>query len=183
MLACGRCAARQDASQVVGGEGPDTALVVFVGRNPGADEDESGRPFVGRAGRMLDKVIKRLGLDRDSVGVVNSMRCYTKGNRVPTQNEINACKTWLRKELDFFPRKKVIVALGTTAMDALWGPGHPGLTGLMGSAVRGKGFVLIPFFHPSALLRNQGMKDRAWRTLPKIRRYLQETQPESLRES
>lgn len=137
--------------QVVPGEFPAGAGLLLVGEAPGAQEDEVGRPFVGKGGRLLDEVLTAAGLDRHTVAVANVLKCRPPGNRQPTRGEAQRCTGWLDRQL-MLANPHVVVTLGGTAMT--WALG----TGLRLSDVRGRvhpwrGRRLVPTYHPSAALR------------------------------
>lgn len=154
--ACGLCGQR---TNTVPGEGSPTPAVVFVGEGPGADEDASGKPFVGAAGQLLDKMITAMGLARDEVFICNVVKCRPPGNRAPEPDEIAACLPFLTAQLDAL-KPKVICLLGATPLKALLG--LSGITRLHGQRQVWRGVPVIPTFHPAYLLRNAEAKKPAW---------------------
>ena len=155
-LACTKCPlATQGRSQVVFGDGDPGADLVFVGEGPGAEEDRQGIPFVGRAGKLLTGLIADIGLRRDEVYIANVVKCRPPGNRDPLPNEIDACRPYLEGQLGFID-PAVVVTLGNFSTKLLLDT-KEGITKL-----RGREFpfreraVLIPTFHPSAVLRSGG---------------------------
>ncbi len=168
-LACVKCphlvAARKT---VVFGVGNSDAELMFVGEAPGADEDEQGEPFVGKAGQLLTKIIQTMGFTRESVYIGNILKCrpdtpgQPAGNRKPTADEMKTCIPWLHEQIDLI-RPRVLVALGGTAVEGLLGK-TVGITRLRGTWKEYRGILLMPTYHPAYLLRNQALseKRRVW---------------------
>jgi uracil-DNA glycosylase family 4 len=168
-LACVKCAhLASSRKQVVFGVGNPDARLMFVGEAPGADEDEQGEPFVGRAGELLTKIIQATGLQRGDVYIANILKCrpdtpgQASGNRKPTPEEMTTCIPYLHEQIDLI-RPKVLVALGATAVEGLLGK-TLGITKLRGTWKTYRGIPLMPTYHPAYLLRNQAMseKRRIW---------------------
>jgi uracil-DNA glycosylase family 4 len=164
-LACVKCPHLVSSRKnVVFGVGSIDAQLMFVGEAPGADEDESGEPFVGVAGQLLTKIISATGLSRADVYIANILKCrpdtpgQSAGNRKPTPDEMATCIPYLHEQIDLI-RPKVIVALGATAVDGLLGK-TIGITKLRGNWQTYRGTPLMPTFHPSYLLRNQAMSEK-----------------------
>lgn len=164
-LACVKCP-RLAASRknVVFGVGHIDAQLMFVGEAPGADEDEQGEPFVGKAGQLLTKIIQATGLQRSDVYIANILKCrpdtpgQTAGNRKPTPDEMATCVPYLHEQIDLI-RPKVLVALGATAVEGLLGK-TIGITKLRGNWQTYRGTPLMPTYHPAYLLRNQAMSEK-----------------------
>ncbi len=168
-LACVKCphlvAARKT---VVFGVGSMDAELMFVGEAPGADEDEQGEPFVGRAGELLTKIIQTMGYRREEVYIGNILKCrpdtpgQSAGNRKPTPEEMKTCIPYLHEQIDLI-RPRVLVALGATAVEGLLGK-TIGITKLRGRWQTYRGTPLMPTYHPAYLLRNQAMsvKREVW---------------------
>lgn len=154
-LACTKCPLAETRTQVVFGVGDPHAALAFVGEGPGADEDRTGEPFVGRAGQLLTRLIEGIGLTRADVYIANVVKCRPPGNRDPLPAEIDACRPYLEAQLGFID-PAVVVTLGNFATKLLLDT-KEGITKL-----RGREFpyrearVLIPVLHPSAVLRNGG---------------------------
>lgn len=173
-LACVKCpnlvAARKT---VVFGVGNINAGLMFVGEAPGADEDEQGEPFVGKAGQLLTRIIETMGLSRSDVYIGNILKCrpdtpgQTAGNRKPTPEEMKTCIPYLHEQIDLI-RPKVLVALGGTAMEGLLN--KTGITKLRGHWHSYRGIPLMPTYHPSYLLRNQALheKRRVWEDMLQV---------------
>jgi DNA polymerase len=170
---CVRCPLHQGRTNIVHSEGQPAARLMFVGEAPGADEDASGRPFVGRAGQLLNKIIEAIGLKRDDVLIGNVNRCRPPGNRTPTTEEAHTCKPFLLREINI-ARPDVIVVLGNTAMKNLLDT-KEGITRLRGQFQDYRGIKVMPTFHPAYLLRDPSKKREVWDDMKKVRDYLNTT--------
>jgi DNA polymerase len=148
-VACPELAATRTA--VVVGDAPAGARLVLVGEAPGADEDRTGRPFVGRAGKLLDELLAEAGLDRAGVAVVNVLQCRPPGNRTPTTTEATRCRGWLDRKLDLIG-PELVVTLGLSAAVAFLGRGIT-LGGVRGREHEAAGRRVLPTYHPSAAIR------------------------------
>lgn len=167
---CTRCPLSQSRTHVVHSEGNRRAQLMFVGEAPGANEDEQARPFVGRAGQLLDKIIEAIGLKREEVFIGNVNRCRPPQNRTPTLAEAATCKPFLLREIAIV-RPKVIVVLGNTAMKNLLET-KEGITKVRGKFQDYKGIKVMPTFHPAYLLRDPSKKRETWEDMKKVRDYL-----------
>ncbi len=155
-LNCKNCHLREKCTQVVMGKGSIENRIMFIGEGPGAEEDKKGIPFVGRAGRLLDKLLEAIKIKREDIYITNIVKCRPPGNRVPTINEAKACAPILQAEIKLI-NPKVIVPLGSTALKYLVDD-NMSITRMRGNWIkRGKIFIL-PTFHPAYLLRNSNMK-------------------------
>jgi uracil-DNA glycosylase len=174
--ACTRCKLSSGRKTIVIGEGNPRARLVFVGEGPGEQEDVQGRPFVGKAGQLLDRMIEAMGLKRSDVFILNVVKCRPPGNRNPEPDEIESCGPFLYRQLDAI-RPEVIVALGKFAAQTLL------KTEERISSLRGRfhgiprsgqisGAKLMPTFHPAYLLRNPASKREAWDDLKKVAQEL-----------
>jgi uracil-DNA glycosylase len=149
---------------VVFGVGSVNAELMFVGEAPGADEDAQGEPFVGAAGQLLTKIIKAMGLSRETVYIANILKCRpdmpagAPGNRKPTPDEMKTCSPYLLAQIDLI-KPKVIVALGATSVEGLLGK-TDGITKLRGNFKTFRDTPLMPTFHPAYLLRNQAVSEK-----------------------
>ncbi|MGQ0612259.1 MAG: uracil-DNA glycosylase [Planctomycetaceae bacterium] len=161
--ACRRCGLCETRTQVVFGEGNPSAQLMFVGEAPGQEEDEQGRPFVGRAGRLLNDMIRGMGLQREEVYICNVLKCRPPGNRAPGPDEVESCRPFLRRQIDAVA-PKVLCALGSHATRALLGRSE-GITKLRGKVFPELGTRIVPTFHPAYLLRNPAAKREAWEDL------------------
>ncbi|HVG30200.1 MAG TPA: uracil-DNA glycosylase family protein [Pyrinomonadaceae bacterium] len=174
---CMRCPLCCEARHtIVHSEGNPKARLMFVGEAPGADEDASGRPFVGRAGQLLNKIIEAIGLKREDVFIGNVNRCRPLNNRTPTMAEAATCKPFLLREIAIV-RPDVIVVLGNTAMKNLLDT-KEGITKLRGKFQDYKGIKVMPTFHPAYLLRDPSKKRETWEDMKTIRDYLARSKPE-----
>jgi uracil-DNA glycosylase len=154
-LGCTRCPLAATRTQVVFGVGDPNADLMFIGEGPGAEEDKQGIPFVGRAGQLLTRLVEGIGLTRDQVYIANVVKCRPPGNRDPQPDEIEACRPYLEGQLDFL-RPGVVVTLGNFATKLLLET-KDGITKLRGREFPYRdGAVLIPTFHPAAVLRGGG---------------------------
>ncbi len=167
---CTRCPLYQGRTNIVHTEGSRNARLMFVGEAPGADEDAQARPFVGRAGQLLTKIIESLGLKREEVLIGNVNRCRPPGNRPPSPEEAAMCKPFLLREIAS-AAPDVIVVLGNTAMKNLLEV-KEGITKLRGQFQDYKGIKIMPTFHPAYLLRDPSKKRETWEDLKKVRDYL-----------
>ena len=173
---CTRCPLSQGRTNIVHTEGNRKARLMFVGEAPGADEDAQARPFVGRAGQLLTKIIEAIGFKREEVLIGNVNRCRPPGNRAPTQEEVSMCKPFLLREIAA-ARPDVIVVLGNTAMRNLLET-KEGITRMRGQFQNYKGVKVMPTFHPAYLLRDPSKKRESWEDLKKVRSYLDGTSPD-----
>ncbi len=164
---CHLCRAR---NRVVFGEGSLDARLVFVGEGPGREEDLQGKPFVGAAGALLNRMIEAMGLRRSSVYITNVVKCRPPGNRVPQPEEVAACLPYLETQLRTI-RPRVICALGKTATSALLQSDAP-MQALRGRAFEWDGIPLVVTFHPAYLLRNPAAKKEAWEDLQRVLTFL-----------
>lgn len=148
------------------GEGNPKAILVFVGEAPGAEEDEKGRPFVGKAGELLTKIIKAMGLSREEVYITNVVKCRPPNNRNPRPEEVRACMPYLLRQIELI-RPQLLCALGTVAAQSILGKQEP-ITSLRGKFHDWKGIKVMPTFHPAFLLRNPSYKRLAWEDIKKL---------------
>jgi uracil-DNA glycosylase len=167
---CRRCPLCQTRNTLVFGEGHPQAALVFVGEAPGADEDLQGRPFVGKAGQLLTRIIIAMGLQRQDVYICNILKCRPPGNRNPKPDEIAACEPFLVRQLQAI-QPKVICALGTFAAHMLLKTEAP-ISALRGRFHRYQEIPLMPTYHPAYLLRNPGAKKQVWEDIQKIMEVL-----------
>jgi uracil-DNA glycosylase len=169
---CRRCPLGSLRHNLVFGEGNPQADLVFVGEAPGADEDAQGRPFVGRAGQLLTKIIVAMGLKREEVYICNILKCRPPGNRNPQPDEIAACEPFLIRQIEAI-RPRVICALGSFAAHTLLKSEAP-ISTLRGHFHRYQGTALMPTYHPAYLLRNPGSKKQVWEDVQMIMKVLKE---------
>jgi DNA polymerase len=164
---CTRCPlAYAGRRTIVFGDGDANARLMFVGEGPGADEDTSGIPFVGKAGQLLNNMIQAMGLKREQVYIANIVKCRPPANRVPEPVEANTCDQFLLQQIDVV-QPQVVVALGSTAAMYLLGV-KQSLSGLRGRWHRCRGAKLAVTYHPAFLLRDPRMKSEAWKDLQMV---------------
>lgn len=171
---CRKCGLGAERTNAVPGEGNSNAQIVFVGEAPGADEDAQGRPFVGRAGKLLDKIINAMGLQRQDVFICNILKCRPPGNRDPKPDEINSCLPYLQKQIETL-NPEIIVALGAHAAKTLLDTSETigKLRGRFHEYVTSPGrepVKLMPTYHPAYLLRNYSLDNRrkVWDDMKKV---------------
>jgi uracil-DNA glycosylase family 4 len=164
---CTRCPlAYAGRRTIVFGDGDANARLMFVGEGPGADEDTSGIPFVGKAGQLLNNMIQAMGLKREQVYIANVVKCRPPGNRTPEPVEANTCDQFLLQQIDVV-RPEVVVALGATAATYLLGVKRS-LSALRGHWHSCRGAKLAVTYHPAFLLRDPAMKGEAWKDLQMV---------------
>ncbi|WHH56999.1 uracil-DNA glycosylase [Petroclostridium sp. X23] len=167
---CTQCGLSRNRTNVVVGEGNPNAPLMFIGEGPGAEEDRTGRPFVGKAGQLLTKAIEGIGLAREDVYIANIVKCRPPGNRVPNLEEAQACIQYLRNQVMLI-KPKIIVCLGATAMRHVIDPNMQ-ISKVRGEWIDRKGYWLMPTYHPAALLRDESKKIPFWEDFKKIREKL-----------
>jgi uracil-DNA glycosylase family 4 len=179
---CTRCKLHKGRTKIVFGVGNPRADLMFVGEGPGADEDAQGEPFVGRAGQLLNNMIKAMGLRREEVYIANVVKCRPPGNRQPERDECDTCSPFLMRQIAVI-KPKVVVALGATAaknllaMNASMGELRGRFYDFMPAGVRSsdpawKGARLAVTYHPAFLLRDPRQKGEAWKDLQMVMKYL-----------
>jgi DNA polymerase len=167
---CSLCTLGQTRTNIVYGVGNPDAELVFVGEAPGRDEDQQGIPFVGRAGKLLTKIIEAINLKREDVYICNIIKCRPPENRNPLPEEIEACEPFLIKQLESI-KPKAICALGKFAAQTLLKTETP-ISTLRGSFQDYHGIPLMPTYHPAYLLRNPRMKKAVWEDMKLLRKRL-----------
>ena len=174
ILSCRFCPLYKSRTQAVPGEGNRQARLMFVGEAPGRDEDLQGRPFVGRAGQLLTRIIQAMGFDRQEVYIANVIKCRPPENRTPKPEEVRACSPYLLKQIELI-KPKVIVALGKVATEFLLKTDLP-MSDLRGNFGEFMGIPVMPTFHPSYLVRNEGNKEikrMVWEDMKKVMKLLE----------
>jgi len=165
---CTRCKLHKGRKNIVFGVGDPKAWLVFVGEAPGADEDDQGEPFVGRAGQLLTRIIEAMKLTRDQVYICNIIKCRPPGNRNPEPDEIASCEPFLIGQLQAI-KPKLICALGNFAAQILLRTKEP-ISKLRGRFYSYQGIPVLPTFHPAYLLRNPGEKKTVWEDMKLLQR-------------
>ena len=169
--ACVRCPLAASRTQVVFGVGSPSADLMFVGEAPGQQEDLQGEPFVGRSGQLLDRLVfEEMGLTRDRFYIANTVKCRPPGNRDPEAAEIAACRPWLETQVDLID-PKVVVTLGNFAAKLLLGTTE-GITKLRGKAYPFRRGMLVPTYHPAAVLRSPGLNAQIRADLVRAKQFL-----------
>lgn len=167
---CTRCQLHEGRTNLVFGDGNPKARLMFVGEGPGRDEDMQGKPFVGRSGKLLTKIIEAMGLTREDVYIGNVVKCRPPNNRTPEQNEMDTCEQFLFKQIRFI-NPEVIVCLGATAAKSILKT-KSSLGSLRGKFHSYSGTKLMVTYHPAALLRNPNFKKPAWEDMQVVMREL-----------
>ena len=152
---CTECRLHEERRHAVPGEGDHEAKIMFIGEAPGKQEDEAGRPFVGRAGALLEELLKEAGFSREDVFITNVVKCRPPDNRDPRKDEIETCKPYLEEQIDLL-EPKLIVTLGNHAAETLIG--RSGMKDMHGQEFEYKGVKVIPMYHPAAGLYNPDLK-------------------------
>ncbi|MGH9522792.1 MAG: uracil-DNA glycosylase [Terriglobales bacterium] len=168
---CTRCTlGTLGRKQIVFGVGNPNAELMFVGEGPGADEDEQGEPFVGRAGQLLNKMIEAMGLKRSDIYIANVVKCRPPSNRTPERDECETCSPYLLRQIDVI-RPKAIVALGATAAKALLQISDT-MMSMRSRTYEFRGARLFVTYHPAYLLRDPRQKAETWKDLQHVMKYL-----------
>jgi DNA polymerase len=173
---CTRCPLhKQGRKQIVFGVGNPKAELMFIGEAPGADEDQQGEPFVGRAGQLLNNMIKAMGIQREDVYIANIIKCRPPGNRTPEREECETCSPFLMRQIAAI-MPKVIVALGAVAAKTLLAVNAP-MSELRGRWFEFRGTKLAVTYHPAFLLRDPRQKKETWKDLQMVMKDLGLTIP------
>lgn len=170
---CCRCGLNKGRQKVVFGVGNPQARLVLVGEAPGREEDEKGEPFVGEAGRLLDRILFAMGLSRDEVYICNVLKCRPPNNRDPEPEEVASCEPFLIRQLAAI-RPQIIVALGRFAIQTLLQSRAP-ISRVRGTWQQYQGIPLMPTYHPAYLLRNPNGKREVWSDMKQVVERLRET--------
>ena len=172
---CRRCGLCEQRHSIVLGEGNRKASVMLVGEGPGADEDAQGRPFVGKAGQLLDKMFSAIDMRREDLYITNVVKCRPPGNRTPLDEEAKACLPILRMQYRLIA-PKIVVCLGATATRHVYDP-EARITRVRGQWLEKNGTLFLPTYHPAALLRDESKKKDVWEDLKSIaRKYAELTE-------
>ncbi|HMP97998.1 MAG TPA: uracil-DNA glycosylase [Kiritimatiellia bacterium] len=171
VAACTQCELCRTRTNTVPGQGNPQPELMFVGEGPGADEDEQGLAFVGRAGQLLTDIIHAMQFTRENVFIGNIVKCRPPGNRVPEADEMEKCLPYLKEQIALL-KPKVIVCLGATAVKGLFGPEPEGITKTRGTWRTYEGIDVMLTFHPAYLLRNPPAKREVWEDMKEVLRRL-----------
>lgn len=175
--ACQKCPLAETRTQVVFGTGNREADVLFVGEAPGQKEDETGIPFVGAAGKLLNQFLDAVGIEREQVYIANILKCRPPHNRDPLPSEEDACLDYLREQVRLI-RPKIIICLGRIAAMRLIRPDYA-ITKEHGQFVQKGHFMMTAVYHPAALLRDPRKKEDMFRDMKAIKAYIDQTEKEN----
>ena len=177
ILQCRRCRLHESKTHYVPGEGSNRPDILFIGEGPGETEDQFGRPFIGKAGQLLDKIIQKMGLRREDVFIGNVVKCRPPNNREPLKDEVETCLPYLLRQIAIL-QPKVIVCLGKVALNNLLGTSHS-MGRIRGQILGFHDIPLIPTYHPSYILHKKDKEEisrakwEVWEDMQKVRDYLQ----------
>lgn len=164
---CIECPLGETRNKFVFGEGNPNAEIFVIGEGPGADEDAQGRPFIGRAGQLLTKILKAIEFEREDVFIGNIVKCRPPNNRRPEAAEVEKCEQYLHKQIELID-PQFILALGLTAVDTLLKSKHK-MADIRGNFMDYRGRRMMVTYHPAALLRNPALKKPVWEDVQKLR--------------
>ena len=164
---CKKCKLCRNRTNIVFGVGNKEADVMLIGEGPGADEDRQGEPFVGKAGQLMNKAFQALNIKREDVYIANIVKCRPPQNRVPEEDEVQACLNYLRNQV-ILVKPKIIVLLGSTALKNILGEEHK-ISRERGKWIEKNGIKYMPTWHPAALLRDETKKIDFWRDLKLVK--------------
>lgn len=164
---CNKCKLCSTRQKVVIGIGNKNAKIMFIGEGPGADEDAQGIPFVGKAGKLMDKALAGLGLNREEIYIANIVKCRPPKNRNPEKEEAEACKEYIETQIKLV-NPEIIVLLGSVALKNILGEQY-GITASRGKWFEKDGIKILPTFHPAAILRDESKKIYFWQDLKMIK--------------
>jgi len=165
---CKECELGNSRKNFVFGKGNHKAEIMIIGEAPGADEDDQGEPFVGRAGQLLTKMLEAIELQRDDVFIANILKCRPPNNRRPSADEIRECEPYLQKQIEII-KPKLILVLGLTAVSSLLKKDYK-MSEIRGTVMDYRGIKLLISYHPAALLRNPAWKKPAWEDLQLLKK-------------
>jgi uracil-DNA glycosylase family 4 len=172
ILQCRQCRLHESKTHYVPGEGSDHPDIIFVGEGPGQTEDQFGRPFIGNAGQLLDKIIQKMGYRREDVFIGNVVKCRPPNNREPLIDEVEACLPFLRRQIELLA-PKIIVCLGKVALNNLLGTSHS-MGRIRGQLLRFSNIPLVPTYHPSYILHKKEKEEisqakrEVWEDMQKV---------------
>lgn len=169
---CKKCKLCNNRNNIVLGSGNPNAEIMFIGEGPGADEDIQGKPFVGKAGKLMNMALQGLDIKREELYIANIVKCRPPSNRNPEQDEIKACLDYLRNQV-MIVKPKIIVLLGSVALKSILGKEY-NITASRGKWVEKKNIWYMPTFHPAALLRDDTKKIDFWNDLKLVKEKIKE---------
>lgn len=169
---CKKCKLCNNRNNIVLGSGNPNAEIMFIGEGPGADEDIQGKPFVGKAGKLMNMALQGLDIKREELYIANIVKCRPPSNRNPEQDEIKACLDYLRNQV-MIVKPKIIVLLGSVALKSILGKEY-NITASRGKWVEKKDIWYMPTFHPAALLRDDTKKIDFWNDLKLVKEKIKE---------
>ena len=171
---CTKCELHKTRNKTVFGDGSESAKILFIGEAPGRDEDKEGKPFVGRAGKLLTEILAAINLERRDVYIANTVKCRPPNNRNPSSEEVNFCADYLEKQIELI-NPKVIVLLGKVAADRVI-KNESSMAELRKRTffLESKNIPIIVFYHPAYLLRNPVEKRKVWEDLIYLKSILEE---------
>ncbi len=165
---CKKCQLHHTRKHIIFGDGNPNAKIVLIGEAPGADEDHIGLPFVGKSGQLLDKILSASGFNRkDHVFITNIVRCRPPGNRPPTEDEIQSCIPYLYRQIELI-NPIIIITLGATAIKCLLNDKTIRITQARGAWIDWQEKLIMPVYHPAALLRNPNLKKETWEDFKRV---------------
>lgn len=179
IVTCSKCELHSTRNNVIFGEGNPAAEIFLVGEAPGADEDRVGRPFIGKSGRLLDKILEACGFTRDDhVFISNIVRCRPPNNRVPADFEVQTCIGYLYEQIELVD-PKIIITLGATSLKKLLDDDSYRISKVRGKWIEWNGRRVMPVYHPAALLRNPALKKDTWEDFKQvIHSYREQVDPD-----
>lgn len=165
---CSKCDLCRTRNNVIFGEGNFNAAIMLVGEAPGADEDRIGRPFIGKSGQLLDKILAACGFTReDHVFISNIVRCRPPNNRVPAETEVQSCAPYLFRQIELID-PKILIPMGATALKHLLSDNSIKISKVRGHWLHLNDRLVMPVYHPAALLRNPNLKRDTWEDYKKV---------------
>jgi len=169
---CNKCELMRTRNNVVFGRGNRESKVLLIGEGPGQQEDEQGKPFVGRAGKLLDNLLCAMEISENDIYIANIVKCRPPANRAPTNSEAKTCINYLRNQV-YLQDPKIIVCLGNTASKYIIDEDVQ-ITKIRGNWINKKNFLIMPTYHPAALLRDGSKKIPFWEDFEKVKQKMQE---------
>lgn len=171
---CKKCGLGKKRIKAVPGEGPANAKIMFIGLSPGKNEDEQGKPFVGRAGKLLDELLVVSGLKRNEAFITSVLKCKTPKNRLPKSKEVESCKPYLEKQIEMI-KPRIIVLLGNVALKTMLGKkAKSGITKIHRKVIWHGDIIYFPTFHPAAGIRSTGTKKKLVQDFKRLKKLIKE---------